>query len=184
MLGLVNESEVVGTNTAAELVEQREKLENISQRCDGIDANLVSAQQNLNKLGSIFGGIKNYFQPPKSSFTKSASQPHLSDAAKKKAAAAQEAAASAVTTRTANPKDNADTYFGKSRDQMDDMERETEEGLRDIHQGVNRLKMLAMHMNQELDSQKPLIEDVHRKVGVLTGDVDVKNKQMKTILLR
>jgi hypothetical protein len=108
-----------------QLVEQREKLENIEKRCDTIDANLISAQQNLNRLGSVFGGIKNYFQPPKSSFTKSASQPQLSDVNKKKTAAAQ-----AVITRPTDLKNNTDTYFGKPRNAMDDMERETEEGLR------------------------------------------------------
>ncbi len=111
-----------------ELVEQRERLENIEKRCDGIDANLVNAQQNLNKLGSIFGGIKNYFSPPKSTFHKSTSQPQISDANKKKPTPA-------ITTnsRPANPKDDTDTYFGKPRSQMDDMERETEEGLRKFH---------------------------------------------------
>jgi hypothetical protein len=112
------------------LVEQREKLENIEQRCDAIDANLVNAQQNLNKLGSVFGGIKNYFQPPKSAFTKSASQPQLSDVNKKKTAATQQVAAKAVNTRPTNLNSDTDTYFGKQRSAMDDLERETEDGLR------------------------------------------------------
>jgi len=184
MLGLINESETVGTNTAAELVEQRETLENIEKRIDGIDANLVSAQQNLNKLGSIFGGIKNYFHPPKSAFPKSASQPQLNNAAKKKTAVAQQAAASAVTTRATNPKDDTDTYFGKPRSAMDDLERETEDGLHDIHQGVNRLKMLALHMNEELEGQKPLTDRLAVKLDAVNNDVTKKNKVMKEVLLR
>ncbi|CAF5038441.1 unnamed protein product [Rotaria magnacalcarata] len=129
-LGLINESEAVGVNTAAELIEQREKLENIEKRCDSIDANLVSAQQNINKLNSIFGGIKNYFHPPKSTMPKSASQPQLSNTAKKKTAAAQQAAATAINTRPTNPNNDTDTYFGKARSGMDDIERDTEDGLR------------------------------------------------------
>ncbi len=113
-----------------ELVEQREKLEDIEKRCDGIDANLINAQQNLNKLGSIFGGIKNYFHPPKSAFHKSTSQPQISNAAKKKTTETQQAAAVAVSTRPTNLKNDTDTYFGKPRSAMDDMERETEDGLR------------------------------------------------------
>jgi len=179
-----------------ELVEQREKLENIEKRCDGIDANLVSAQQNLNKLGSIFGGIKNYFHPPKTAFPKSASQPQLSNNAKTKTAAA-----TSVATRPTNPKDDTDTYFGKPRSAMDDIERETEDGLRkfiyfhieilfyfllfildDIHLGVNRLKMLALHMNEELESQKPLTDRLAVKLEVLNQDVAKKNKVMKEIV--
>ena len=183
-------------------MEQREQLENIEKRCDGIDANLVNAQQNLNRLGSVFGGIKNYFSPPKTAFPKSVSQPQLSNnAAKKKAAAAQETAA-AMSARSTNPKQDTDTYFGKPHSAMDDMERETEKGLGkclvnisrqidaslsdvlgDIHLGVNRLKMLALQMNEELESQKPLTHRLGKKFEVLNGEVEKKNKNMKNILL-
>jgi hypothetical protein len=105
-------------------------MEDIERRCDAIDANLVSAQQNINKLGSIFGGIKNYFHPPKSAFHKSVSQPQISSSEKKKVAAAEKAAAQAITTRPTNPANDTDTYFGKPRSAMDDIERETEDGLR------------------------------------------------------
>ncbi len=56
--------------------------------------------------------------------------------------------------------------------------------LDDIHQGVTRLKMLALHMNQELDNQKPLMARLDTKIGALTDDVSKKNKNMKEILLR
>jgi len=79
----------------------------------------------LNKLGSIFGGIKNYFHPPKSAFPKSASQPQISNVDKKKITAT-----TAAATRPTNLKDDTDTYFGKPRSAMDDLERETEDGLR------------------------------------------------------
>ncbi|UJR36350.1 hypothetical protein I4U23_029077 [Adineta vaga] len=181
MLGLISESEAIGTNTAVELVQQREQLENIHERCRTIDANLVDAQRNLNKLGSVFGGIKNYFQPPKSTISKSTSQPQISNGEKKKIAATQNATAAAITTRPTNVKDDTDTYFGKSRSAMDDMERETEDGLHDIHLGVNRLKFLALQMNQELEGQKPLMDNIHRDLGVLHDDVMKKNKSMKSM---
>ncbi|CAF1645291.1 unnamed protein product [Rotaria magnacalcarata] len=184
MLGLINESEAVGVNTAAELIEQREKLENIEKRCDSIDANLVSAQQNINKLNSIFGGIKNYFHPPKSTMPKSASQPQLSNTAKKKTAAAQQAAATAINTRPTNPNNDTDTYFGKARSGMDDIERDTEDGLHDVHLGVSRLKLLALQMNEELESQKPLTDRLGIKINHLDETVNKKNKDMKNILLR
>jgi hypothetical protein len=111
-------------------VTQREKLEEIEKRCDSIDSNLTETQKSINKLGSFFGGIKNYFQPPKTAFPKSMSQPQLSSAAKKKAEKTQIAAANAVVSRPTKLNDNTDTYFGKARHDMDDIERETEEGLR------------------------------------------------------
>lgn len=173
-------------------------MQNIEKRLDNIDGNLVVAQQNINKLGSIFGGIRNYFSPPKSAFHKSASQPQISDANKKKAATS----ATTTTNRATNARDDTDTYFGKRRGDMDDVERETEDGLRtfflfalqwiiissdfleDIHEGVGRLKMLALHMNQELEDQKPLTERLGGKMDRLTGDVAKKNKEMKAIALR
>src|SRR5271163_1188727 len=43
--------------------------------------------------------------------------------------------------------------------------------LDDIHQGVNRLKMLALNMNEELESQKPLTKRIGDKMEVLDKDV-------------
>ena len=112
-------------------------------------------------------------------------------------------ATAAVTTRPTDHKSNTDTYFGKARNEMDDMEKETEDGLRkwpmkisrisigywislldDIHQGVNRLKLLALQMNEELESQKPLTDRLYGKIDALNDGVNKKNKDMKTILLR
>jgi CII-binding regulator of phage lambda lysogenization HflD len=56
--------------------------------------------------------------------------------------------------------------------------------LDNIHQGVNRLKLLALQMNEELDNQKPLTDRLASKIEVLNTSVDKKNKDMKTILLR
>ena len=168
---------------------------------DNIDENLVVAQGNINRLGSIFGGIRNYFSPPKSAFHKSSSQPQISNSNKKKSAPIQPH----VSNRPTNSKDDTDTYFGKKRSEMDDVERETEEGLRtysslsrmnqsiifffscileDVHEGINRLKMLALHMNQELEDQKPLTERLGGKIERLNQDVLKKNKEMKAIALR
>ncbi|CAF4430809.1 unnamed protein product, partial [Adineta steineri] len=105
-------------------------------------------------------------------------------AAKKKPTPTLQAAATAADTRPTNTKNDTDTYFGKSRSTMDDMERETEDGLHDVHQGVNRLKYLAMQMNQELESQKPLTDRLAGKLEVLDNEVKKKNTHMKSILLR
>jgi len=185
MLGLVNESETVGASTAAELYEQREKLENIEKRCDSINENLKDAQRNLNKLGSIFGGVKNYFNPPKSSFPKSSSQPQIATD-KKKTGSYQAAAAAATTTQLKSNRDDTDTYtyLGKSRREMDDLERETEDGLHDVHQGVTRLKLLAMQMNDELEGQEPLTNRLGGKIDALKDNVDKKNKDMRVMLSR
>ncbi|CAF4496931.1 unnamed protein product, partial [Rotaria magnacalcarata] len=61
-----------------------------------------------------------------------------------KTAAAQQAAATAINTRPTNPNNDTDTYFGKARSGMDDIERKTEDGLHDVHLGVSRLKLLAL----------------------------------------
>jgi hypothetical protein len=98
---------------------------------DGIDANLVNAQKNVNKLRSIFGGIKNYFSPPKSAFTKSVSQPQISDKKKKKKKKKKKTnSATDTNDQVTDPTDDADTYLGTLRSAMDDIERESEDLLR------------------------------------------------------
>ena len=56
--------------------------------------------------------------------------------------------------------------------------------LDDIHQGVNRLKLLALQMNNELESQKPLTDRLAVKIDRLNENVNKQNKEMKTIILR
>jgi hypothetical protein len=43
--------------------------------------------------------------------------------------------------------------------------------------------MLALHMNAELESQKPLTDRLTGKIEVLNNDVKKKNKTMNGILL-
>lgn len=59
-LGLLYETERVGTATAEELARQREQLENTSVQLDNINRNLRDSQKHLNGLKSIWGGFRNY----------------------------------------------------------------------------------------------------------------------------
>jgi len=182
MLGLVSQSEQIGTDTATELVAQREQLNKIANNCDSIDNNLIDAQQNINKLKSIFGGVKNYFQRPTSSFlTKSASQPQFNNTHN---SSSPKPSGKNISGQQIVKRDETDTYFGKPRSQMDDLEREADDTLRDVHMGVARLKNLAMDLNHELEGQKPIIEGLTGKVDKLDRRVNQQNKQMKDILLR
>ena len=56
--------------------------------------------------------------------------------------------------------------------------------LDDIHRGVGRLKLLAEQMNRELEDQKPITDRLTQKIEVLNENVQKKNQNMKTILLR
>ncbi len=53
-----------------------------------------------------------------------------------------------------------------------------------MHLGLNRLKMLALDMNNELERQKPLTDRVAKKMDALNVNVVKKNKDMRNILLR
>jgi hypothetical protein len=53
--------------------------------------------------------------------------------------------------------------------------------LDDIHQGVNRLKFLALQMNEELESQKPLTDRLGNKITALNDTVAKQNRDMKKI---
>lgn len=55
-------SEKIGTSTAQQLLEQREKLENTEKNLDEIHRTTQMTQRNLNSLKSFFGGMfKNKF---------------------------------------------------------------------------------------------------------------------------
>lgn len=60
-VGILNETEVIGIQTAEELSVQREKLENTNRNLDEISNSLRHSQKHINGIKSIFGGLKNYF---------------------------------------------------------------------------------------------------------------------------
>ncbi|CAF1500646.1 unnamed protein product, partial [Didymodactylos carnosus] len=168
MVNLVSESEQLGINTATELATQREKLEKIDNNLDTIDNTLIGTQQRINRLQSVFGGIKNYFYGPKTAFLpKSNSQPNMTkNQSNNTSSNKQQQQRNGYST--AIPKtDEIDTYLGKPRSAMDDLEKETNDALRDVHFGVNRLKNLALDLNYELEGQNTIINRVTGKVEVL-----------------
>ncbi|CAF3088842.1 unnamed protein product, partial [Rotaria sp. Silwood2] len=96
------------------------------------------------------GVMKNYLRSP-TIFRKSTSRPQSSDVAKTKTAPAKPTAATPMTLQPTNINNDVGTYLGKPRSAMDELDRETEDDLHDIHQGVIRLKVLALQMNDELE---------------------------------
>ncbi|CAF2959777.1 unnamed protein product [Rotaria sp. Silwood2] len=181
MLGLIKDTESVGVHITVELVEQRQKLQDIEKCCDGINATLGSAQKDINKLKSPLGVMKNYLRSP-TIFRKSTSRPQSSDVAKTKTAPAKPTAATPMTLQPTNINNDVGTYLGKPRSAMDELDRETEDDLHDIHQGVIRLKVLALQMNDELESQKSLIDCLDKKIQGSNNDIKKKNEDLKTIL--
>ncbi|VDP91914.1 unnamed protein product [Echinostoma caproni] len=60
-LASIANSERIGVETAAELLEQGEKLSNAERRLDDISHMQKDSQRQINTLSSVFGGIKNFF---------------------------------------------------------------------------------------------------------------------------
>lgn len=60
-LGLIYETESTGYDTARNLVEQREKLENTEKNLDSINSMTRQTQKHLNVMKSWFGGFKSMF---------------------------------------------------------------------------------------------------------------------------
>jgi hypothetical protein len=179
ILTSLHDSEALGNNALDQLVQDGERLQNIVRSCDATDATLIQTQGNINKLSSRFGGLKNFFRPPKSAFHKSASQPQLSDTKKKKSNSAD---TNTTTSQSVNSIDDTATYLGIPRSQMNVTQQKTEENLYYAHQGVGRLKELAQQMNLEIEDQKPIIESLTQKVGDLHDTTKRQNKQMRKIV--
>ncbi|KAG9334019.1 hypothetical protein JZ751_009251 [Albula glossodonta] len=62
-LGLIYESEKMGTDTAEELMRQGEALKRAERMVDGMDEDLKTSQRHINSIKSVWGSITNYFKP-------------------------------------------------------------------------------------------------------------------------
>ncbi|KAG5840194.1 hypothetical protein ANANG_G00186260 [Anguilla anguilla] len=62
-LGLIYESEKMGTETAEELMRQGEALKRTERMVDNMDGELKTSERHIKSIKSVWGGIFNYFKP-------------------------------------------------------------------------------------------------------------------------
>jgi t-SNARE complex subunit (syntaxin) len=167
----LNESREVGTKTAAELVRQGEKLQAIEENLDTVNSKLTDTQKNLNKIKSVFGGIKNKFV-----FTGSNS----SSNAKSSKNADKLSGSKSMGDFNINSNNSAKPEFATITGS--DREKELNKNLEEMSLGLKDLANLARDMNREMDRQNPMLERLNTKAPTIQGKIQDQNDQMERIL--
>jgi hypothetical protein len=171
-LQMISETTEIGTKTATQLVEQGEKLQRVEDHLDKVNADLTETQKNLNRMKSIFGGIKNKFSFKSSKKADTAKSSSSSDKIADQAAK--------VASNNAEVCTEARTGFavisGSAR------EEEINSNLEQLSLGLKGLANLGLDMQRELDRQAPMIDRLNTKSESTKARIDDQNAQMKKLL--
>lgn len=207
-LGLINESEDIGLNTANALIRQRDKLDNVEDKLDSMNHILKVNQKHLTSIKSIFGGFKNYFSrnndklPVNNGCDKSSN-----NSEKTLDPYDQNLFINTIEDNRSNSSDvnRNETPFGESVfnkiDELKDeknsykheinndcsvrsrgIEGKIEQNLNEIDSGVERLRNLSLKLGNEIDSQNSLIERITKQAEKNELTVKHQNNQMRQIL--
>ena len=169
-LSMLNEAKEVGVKTSEELVRQGEKLKAIDENLDKIDNDLTQTQKNLNKLKSVFGGLKN-----KLSF-KSARKSSSSTSASTTVAKCDCELISNAEMCTDETRTSYAVISGSER------EKELNKNLEEMSQGLKMLANLGLDMNRELSKQDPMLDRMNNKTEKNNARIDNQTEQMKRLL--
>ncbi|KAL5274735.1 SNAP29 family protein [Megaselia abdita] len=174
-LRMLNETEVIGIQTAEELSVQREKLENTNRNLDEINNSLRHSQKHINGIKSIFGGLKNYFsgnnnklqgQPISEASSNSIPSNNNSEVKQEK---------SSFIPPVTSPSPGAMLQKKAPRNVFEDRLASNLDAMCD---NLSRLKGLAEDLNGEIETQNNLIDDMVYK----SESVEIKmGKQQKDI---
>ena len=151
-----------------ELVAQGEKLDRINEGLDDVNNTLIATQKDLNKVKSVFGGLKNKF----------IRNSHKADTKPEKNALKTDSGKN--VDKQKQKKEQPKAEF--ARITGSDREVELNKNLEDMSIGLSHLKSLAEGMSFELDRQKPVIVGIENKAYFTNNRIDDQNKQMKDIL--
>ncbi|UJR36442.1 hypothetical protein I4U23_029165 [Adineta vaga] len=177
MLGLVAESQEVGTNTMIMLDEQGEKLNQIEGGLDNIHAGMDEAERNLNNLQKCCGlcvlpwnrKIRMHQPFVNSSTTISSQKSSPITAEPKLRMAGEEGMASkGYVTRITN----------------DDREEEMDDNLQLVSGYLGNLKNMALDMGDTIETQTGQLDRIAKKVDVGQNRMDDANKKAQVILRR
>jgi synaptosomal-associated protein 29 len=176
-VGLLHETEKVGTATAEELARQREQLEKTKRQLDDINTTLRFSQKHLNGLKSVFGGLKNYLSGnndvPRMSNSPSGS--NLGNTSEPLSPTAEDRYLNHPTTRLRNDPPETQKFTGSFNEQLD-------RNLDEMANSLGRLKGLAIDLHGEIGDQNDLIDDITESTENTDIKIQKQNKQMFGIL--
>lgn len=189
-LGLLYETERVGTATAEELARQREQLENTSAQLDDINRNLRDSQKHLNGIKSIWGGLRNYLagnQTRSDSQARNTPVPGTSKIVEESGTSNQNSKLSPDELYDSHPINRL-----RSDDQLPNNSVQTfktasfseqlDRNLDAMVGSLAKLKGLATDLGSEIETSNHLIDDIHDKVEQADIKINKQNRDMNRLL--
>uniref|UniRef100_A0A1I7UUZ0 t-SNARE coiled-coil homology domain-containing protein n=1 Tax=Caenorhabditis tropicalis TaxID=1561998 RepID=A0A1I7UUZ0_9PELO len=178
-------SEKIGTATAQQLLEQREKLENTERNLDEIHRTTQMTQRNLNSLKSFFGG---FF---KNKLSKKPQEPGETSST-----VPQSKSASRLSETTTSISTSGGSFSGPSGQRTlnessrnaikgtrwEAMDNQIDENLDMMSANLRNLQRLGQDLGKEVDDQNKMLDRIHYKADRNDAIVRDQDKQMQKIL--
>lgn len=202
-LGLVCQSELIGVQTAEELMRQREQLQNVEYNVDEVNSSLRTSQKHLNIMKSFFGGIKSYFGGKDTPETTKAStniynnSPSnltklLDDGNMDQNCSHPSAKLRGISTLGFREEDDDQCSFSNSspptnyetdyRNYSAMVDQRLDSNLDELNLGLGRLKNLAVGLGDEIKEQNDTLDRLTGKVERADITLRNQNRQMNKIL--
>lgn len=202
-LSLLRETEQVGTETAEELLRQREQLELTERRIDDINNTLRFSQKHINGIKSVFGSLKNYIKgnknDPKMNPTSAIGKvPELTEDADTAASRSSLRAYVQQDQPITKPENHPglrirglysdevedDPWQRKVQAQKGDVNVEAilDSNLDEMASSISRLKGLALDLGDEIEQQNDLIDNIMVKTDKADFSINRQQKEINRLL--
>ena len=186
-LGLLYESEKVGSATAVELTRQKEQLLNTESKLDEINSSLRQSERHLQGIRSVFGSIKNYFSGHSTTAsTNSNAAPASSTNRMPGSGQPGQASYNDFNNRVSQSHNNISGMTQQQQQQRGGfssaVDEQLDRNLDDMASSLARLKGMAQGLNTELDDHNQILDRVADKTDIVGFKVDKQNKEMNKIL--
>ena len=186
-LGLLYESEKVGSATAVELTRQKEQLLNTESKLDEINSSLRQSGRHLQGIRSVFGSIKNYFSGHSTTASiNSNTAPASSTNRMPGSGQPGQASYNDFNNRVSQSHNNISGMTQQQQQQRGGfssaVDEQLDRNLDDMASSLARLKGMAQGLNTELDDHNQILDRVADKTDIVGFKVDKQNKEMNKIL--
>ncbi|KAK7145463.1 hypothetical protein R3I93_013253 [Phoxinus phoxinus] len=198
-IGLIYQSEKVGTETAEELIRQGEALKRTERMIDNMDQDMKTSQRHINTIKSVWGGMVNYFK----------AKPEPPRPAQKDQPVSYEANSS-LQNALAESKQQEDKYhashpnlrkletsgFGASASldngpsdqngypknkQLRAAHQQLDTNLDEMASGLSRLRGLGLGLQAEINDQDVSLDSLLNKADNMDGKISSTNRQLKNL---
>ncbi|XP_037090128.1 synaptosomal-associated protein 29-like [Pollicipes pollicipes] len=195
-VGLLQESERAGIETAEELIRQREQLENTERRLDDINSTLNVSQRHISNIKSVFSSLKSYFgsrgaataDPARPAGAGAASVPQSSSDSRLQQTLQRTEAAAADRPSQPHPGlrmrglDDEALSTPAAADPYARVDAQLDRNLEDMCSGLTRLRGLAEGLGDEISEQNDMLDRISKATDRADLRVTSQNKDMVRIL--